>query len=191
MPNLNGDPLLPQTASSRSRTQLRCRRCFPCRRPPAASDGMSVDYGRAVPVIAETARRTANKIFRPAPGRFQPGVSGNPSGQSHFYHQCRKIARAASPEMMYGLIELAKNAKDERVRSVCLVAVLDRAGVRGEDYNPDRDPEIPRSRISADYRRKSEVNSVDCWHEPCRSGLRNRDGPECFSSDPSLGHEHA
>jgi hypothetical protein len=93
---------------------------------------MSDDQKGPVPALinaAETARRTANKIFRPGPGRFQPGVSGNPSGQSHFYHQCRKIARAASPEMMYGLIELAKNAEDERVRSVCLVAVLDRAGV--------------------------------------------------------------
>jgi hypothetical protein len=118
---------------------------------------MSEDEKRPVPINAvETARRTANKIFRPGPGRFQPGVSGNPSGQSHFYHQCRKIARAASPEMMYGLIELANNAEDERVRSVCLVAVLDRAGVRGEDYNPDRDPEIrPKldvSRLSPEER---------------------------------------
>ena len=99
------------------------------------------DKGRVLGVN-EAARRTANRVFRPEPGRFRPGVSGNPSGQSHFYHQCRKIARAASPEMMYGLIDLAMNAEDERVRSVCLIAVLDRAGVRGEDYNPDRDPEV-------------------------------------------------
>jgi hypothetical protein len=32
--------------------------------------------------------------------------------------------------MMEGLIDLARNAEDERVRSVCLIAVLDRAGVR-------------------------------------------------------------
>jgi hypothetical protein len=100
---------------------------------PIAGDGMSIDDKRGVPAIAETASRTANKVFRPGPGRFRPGESGNPSGQSHFYHQCRKIARAASPEMMYGLIELAKHAQDERVRSVCLIAVLDRAGIRGED----------------------------------------------------------
>ena len=37
--------------------------------------------------------------------------------------------------MMRGLIELAKTAEDERVRSVCLVAVLDRAGVRPIDYD--------------------------------------------------------
>jgi hypothetical protein len=120
---------------------------------------MSEDESRTVPATidaGETARRSANKVFRPGPGRFQRGVSGNPSGQSHFYHQCRKIARAASPEMMRGLIELAKNAEDERVRSVCLVAVLDRAGIRGEDYNPDRDPDLrPKldvSRLSPEER---------------------------------------
>ena len=46
--------------------------------------------------------------------------------------------------MMVGLIDLAKNAEDERVRSVCLVAVLDRAGVRPMDYDPKRDAEKPK-----------------------------------------------
>ena len=55
--------------------------------------------------------------------RFPKGRSGNPDGQSRFYHTCRKLAREASPEMMQGLIELAKTAEDERVRSVCLIAV--------------------------------------------------------------------
>ena len=35
--------------------------------------------------------------------------------------------------------DLAKTAEDERVRSVCLVAVLDRAGVRAIDYDPITD----------------------------------------------------
>jgi hypothetical protein len=67
---------------------------------------------------------------------FQPGQSGNPGGQSRFYFDCRRIARDASPEMMRGLIELAKNAEGERVRSVCIIAVLDRAGVRPIDFDP-------------------------------------------------------
>jgi hypothetical protein len=48
--------------------------------------------------------------------------------------------------MMAGLIDLAKNAVDERVRSVCLVAVLDRAGVRPIDYDPtiDKASESPK-----------------------------------------------
>ena len=71
--------------------------------------------------------------------RFPKGRSGNPDGQSRFYHACRQLAREASPEMMAGLIDLAKNAVDERVRSVCLIAVLDRAGVRPIDYDPAED----------------------------------------------------
>ena len=38
--------------------------------------------------------------------------------------------------MMRGLVQLAQHAEDERVRSVCLVAVLDRAGVKPIDYDP-------------------------------------------------------
>ncbi len=76
--------------------------------------------------------------------RFPKGQSGNISGQSWFYHQCRKMARDASPEMMAGLIDLAKNAVDEKVRAVCLVAVLDRAGVRPADYDPASDAEQPK-----------------------------------------------
>lgn len=68
--------------------------------------------------------------------RFQRGRSGNPDGQSRFYHEARMLARRAAPEMMKELIELARHAEDERVKSVCLVAVLDRAGVRGIDFDP-------------------------------------------------------
>jgi hypothetical protein len=47
--------------------------------------------------------------------------------------------------MMRGLIELAKSAEDERVRSVCLVAVLDRAGIRPIDKpEPEQEPRRPR-----------------------------------------------
>jgi hypothetical protein len=79
--------------------------------------------------------------------RFPKGQSGNPDGQSRFYHECRKLAREASPEMMAGLIDLAKNAVDERVRSVCLIAVLDRAGVKPIDYDPKIDEAAERQRF--------------------------------------------
>jgi hypothetical protein len=68
--------------------------------------------------------------------RFKKGQSGNPDGQSNFHHQARKLARDASPDMMRELIELAKTAEDERVRAVCLVAVLDRGGLRPVDQDP-------------------------------------------------------
>ncbi|HWZ68746.1 MAG TPA: hypothetical protein VNW89_13035 [Stellaceae bacterium] len=41
--------------------------------------------------------------------------------------------------MMRELIDLAKTAEDERVRSVCLIAVLDRAGVRPIDKPMDEE----------------------------------------------------
>ena len=52
------------------------------------------------------------------------------------YYESRQLARIASPRMMQGLIEDADNAEDERVRSVCRLAVLDRAGVRPIDFDP-------------------------------------------------------
>jgi hypothetical protein len=54
--------------------------------------------------------------------------------------------------MMQQLIELAKTAEDERVRSVCLVAVLDRAGLRPIDINPfpDNKPSFDPGAYTAD-----------------------------------------
>jgi hypothetical protein len=79
--------------------------------------------------------------------RLPKGQSGNPDGQSRFYHECRKIAQEASPEMMRGHVDLARTAEDERVRSVCLIAVLDRAGVRPIDYIPAEDAAAGRTRF--------------------------------------------
>ena len=79
--------------------------------------------------------RARNKAFR-----WPKGQSGNPDGQSRYYHVCRKLAREASPEMMRVLIDLAMDTEaDERVRSVCAVAVLDRAGIRPVDFDPTKE----------------------------------------------------
>jgi hypothetical protein len=43
------------------------------------------------------------------------------------YQEARQLARQAAPAVMERLIELALSAADERVSSVCCVAVLDRA----------------------------------------------------------------
>jgi len=75
--------------------------------------------------------------------RFKPGVSGNPGGLPKAYHEARALARAAAPEMMARLIELGLTAEDERVASVCLVAGLDRAGVKPIDYDPAQDVTPP------------------------------------------------
>jgi hypothetical protein len=93
-------------------------------------DGNGIDPVAALPTIAE---RRAKAAY---PWRWQPGQSGNPGGLSKFYQESRKIARDASPAVMRELVNLALSAEDERVKSVCAVAVLDRAGLRPIDYDP-------------------------------------------------------
>jgi hypothetical protein len=87
---------------------------------------------------AENCAKDAYPWQRGHPGRpFQPGQSGNPGGLPRFYYEARKLARQAAPDVMQELIRLALSAQDERVRSVCAVAVLDRAGIRPVDFDPN------------------------------------------------------
>jgi hypothetical protein len=83
--------------------------------------------------------------------RFPKGQSGNPNGQSRFYHEARKIAREASPQAMRDLVELSRTAADERVRAVCLVAILDRAGVKPIDYDPREEKQTKPAFDPRDY----------------------------------------
>lgn len=83
--------------------------------------------------------------------RFPKGRSGNPDGQSRFYHEAQMLARRTAPQMMKELIELGLHAEDERVKSVCLVAVLDCAGVRGIDFDPSEEKEDKRPFNPRDY----------------------------------------
>jgi len=63
---------------------------------------------------------------------------------SRFYFECRRIFQEASPALARAIVELALDPKvDERVRSVCLVAGLDRAGIRPMDYDPAQDQVQP------------------------------------------------
>ncbi len=93
--------------------------------------------------------------------RFPKGRSGNLSGQSRFYHECRKLAREASPEMMSGLIDLAKNAVDERVRSVCLIAVLDRAGVQPIHHDPKADEAVDPPKFDPSLCTDEELDQIE------------------------------
>ena len=101
----------------------------------------------AKPKIAKTldpADLAAERRARAAyPWRWQPGQSGNPGGISRFYYESRRIFREASPEAAQALVDLALHAEDERVRSICLVAVLDRSGVKPIDYDPAQDVTPP------------------------------------------------
>jgi len=63
--------------------------------------------------------------------------------------------------MMAGLIDLAKNAVDDRVRSVCLIAVLDRAGVRPIDYDPTIDEAAEGPRFDPSLYSPEELNLIE------------------------------
>lgn len=68
------------------------------------------------------------------PYKWRPGVSGNPSGRSGLYGECRRLAAEASPEAMRKLIKLM-DAEDQRVAYMATVAVLDRAGVKPKEFD--------------------------------------------------------
>ena len=76
------------------------------------------------------------------PYKWKPGQSGNPTGRSGLYLECRRLAAEASPEAMGRLIELM-HAEDERVSYMATVAVLDRSGVKPIDYDPAQDVTPP------------------------------------------------
>jgi hypothetical protein len=79
--------------------------------------------------IIEPARRAHLKPWK-------KGQSGNAGGVGAFYHRARKVVRDASEELMHELVKLALTAEDERVKSFCLVACLDRAGLKPTEYDP-------------------------------------------------------
>ena len=122
--------------------------------------------------------RAKNRAFR-----WPKGVSGNPDGQSRVYHECRRLARAASPAMMKVLIDLAADPEaDQRVRSVCAVAVLDRAGIRPIDKpEPDQEPRRPRLDTS-----KYSLEELKFIGEALRLMLEDRSGRPAAASKSQL-----
>jgi hypothetical protein len=54
------------------------------------------------------------------------------------YRQCHRLVAQASPHMLTRLIDLAMHSEDDRVSSVCAIAILDRYGMRPRDV-PERD----------------------------------------------------
>lgn len=75
--------------------------------------------------------RARNKAFR-----WPKGTSGR-TLLARCYHQAREQARKAAPDAVQVLIDLQNDPEcDPRVRSVCAMAVLDRAGVKPIDFDP-------------------------------------------------------
>lgn len=59
-------------------------------------------------------------------GRFLSGHSGNPSGRPKDEHQVAELARSYSAEAIETLVDLMRNAKEDRVRGTSAQALLDR-----------------------------------------------------------------
>ena len=58
-------------------------------------------------------------------GQFLSGHSGNPSGRPKDKHQVAELARIYSAEAIETLVDLMRNAKEDRVRGTAAQALLD------------------------------------------------------------------
>jgi hypothetical protein len=63
--------------------------------------------------------------------------------------------------MMAGLIDLGKNAVDERVSSVCLIAVLDRAGVQPIHYDAKADEAMDPPKFDPSLCTDEELDQIE------------------------------
>jgi len=110
-----------------------------------------IDASSPAAIIHARAQEKADNSYSLAGAQktkpFVKGKSGNPGGALHlgkFYFVCRRIFQDNSPALAQAAVEMALNPNtDERVRSVLLVASLDRAGVRPMDYDPSQDQTQP------------------------------------------------
>ena len=85
--------------------------------------------------MIERARLTMDAVMRPGKRThiFEKGHA-KVGGMTKVYHLARRVLFDHSPEMVAELIDLALNCPDEKVRAGCLIAALDRAGVRPMDF---------------------------------------------------------
>ena len=64
--------------------------------------------------------------MRDKSGRFAKGYSGNAGGRPKDEHNIAVLARSYSTEAIETLVELMRNARDDRVRGTAAQALLDR-----------------------------------------------------------------
>ena len=64
--------------------------------------------------------------MRDKSGRFLKGYSGNAGGRPKDEHNIAALARSYSTEAIETLIDLMRNARDDRVRGTAAQALLDR-----------------------------------------------------------------
>jgi hypothetical protein len=114
-----------------------------------------------------SAKRRSKALY---PWRWSGGRSGNPAGLG-LYQEARHLARQAGPAVMERLIELALHAEDERVSSVCCVAVLDRAYGRPREAPAEDGPEDRFARMT----RAERLAYMEALLAPMRKYLHELD----------------
>jgi hypothetical protein len=90
-------------------------------------------------IMVERARITMDALGRPPKrdNKWDPFSKDRPrpGDMAKVYKLARRILYDYTPELAAELVDLALNADDERIRFGCLVAALDRAGVKPIDFD--------------------------------------------------------
>ena len=81
--------------------------------------------------------------MRDKSGRFVKGYSGNAGGRPRDEHNIAALARSYSTEAIETLVDLKRNARDDRVRGTAAQALLDRGF---------RKPKVEIQNTNADFR---------------------------------------
>src|SRR5215471_6250092 len=127
--------------------------------------------------VEKSAKRRAKALYP-----WRPGQSGNLRGAG-FYQEARHLARQAGPAVMEELIHLALHAEDERVRSVCCVAVLDRAYGRPRETQEAESSETRLARMT----REERLAYMESLLAPMRAYLGELEGEQQEASGDRLG----
>ena len=81
--------------------------------------------------------------MRDKSGRFMKGHSGNAGGRPKDEHNIAALAQSYSMEAIETLVELMRNARDDRVRGTAAQALLDRGFGK---------PKVEKQNTNADFR---------------------------------------
>ena len=97
----------------------------------------------ATPLICYTAFMSQTSHQCEKSGQFAPGQSGNPGGRPKDEYRVAELARSYTLEAIDTLVELMRNASDDRVRGTAAQALLDRGWgkARQEIAHDTKDPQ--------------------------------------------------